>query len=267
VLSAAGFDDDVIRNSGVRRWVHFEGADELSEGKYATSIPLAYAMDPENDVILAYEMNDAPLPPDHGYPVRLLIPGFVGGRCVKWLHRIWVSEKENDSHYHIWDNRVLPSFVRDMDSEFAHTMFHHPSTACNEQNLNSIIVKPEHGETIRLSDVDSNQSYRISGIAYDGGGHEVQRVEVSLDGGETWLYCVRKVSTSIFHCRYRIKPLIIDYQFPEYPVRHGRKFWTWIHWHVDVGLAHLIRAESIVVRCFNVFKNTQPEKPAWNIMG
>jgi nitrate reductase (NAD(P)H) len=267
VLSAAGFDDDVIRNSGVRRWVHFEGADELSEGKYATSIPLAYAMDPENDVILAYEMNDAPLPPDHGYPVRLLIPGFVGGRCVKWLHRIWVSEKQNDSHYHIWDNRVLPSFVRDMDSEFAHTMFHHPSTACNEQNLNSIIVKPEHGETIRLSDVDSNQSYRISGIAYDGGGHEVQRVEVSLDGGETWLYCVRKVSTSIFHCRYRIKPLIIDYQFPEYPVRHGRKFWTWIHWHVDVGLAHLIRAESIVVRCFNVFKNTQPEKPAWNIMG
>jgi nitrate reductase (NAD(P)H) len=201
VLSAAGFEDDSTRNDGVRRWVHFEGADELSEGKYATSISLAYAMDPDNDVILAYEMNNVPVPPDHGYPVRLLIPGFVGGRCVKWLHRIWVSEKENDSHYHIWDNRVLPGFVRDMDSEFAHTMFNHPSTACNEQNLNSIIVKPAHGETMRLSDVNSNQSYRISGIAYDGGGHEVQRVEVSLDGGETWLYCVRKVSLCICHCR------------------------------------------------------------------
>ena len=198
VLLAAGIEDESFHNSGVRRWVHFEGADELSEGKYATSILLAHAMDPENDVILAYEMNEVPLPPDHGYPVRLLIPGFVGGRCVKWLHRIWVSEKENDSHYHIWDNRVLPSFIHDMDSEFAETMFRHPSTACNEQNLNSLIVKPAHGETIRLSDVESDQNYRISGIAYDGGGHEVQRVEVSLDGGITWLYCIRKVIICLF---------------------------------------------------------------------
>lgn len=206
VLLTAGFEGESTRNSGIRRWVHFEGADELSEGKYATSIPLAYAMDPENDVILAYEMNDVPLPPDHGYPVRLLIPGFVGGRCVKWLHRIWVSEKANDSYYHIWDNRVLPGFIRDMDSEFAETMFRHPSTACNEQNLNSIIVKPEHGEAIRLSGSDSNLNYRISGIAYDGGGHEVQRVEVSLDGGITWLYCVRKVRLYI----YRLKVILIS---------------------------------------------------------
>ncbi|KAF7713010.1 Uncharacterized protein PECH_007246 [Penicillium ucsense] len=247
LLLAAGIDDESTRKDATRRWVHFEGADELSEGKYATSIPLAYAMDPENDVMLAYEMNDARLPPDHGYPVRLMIPGFVGGRCVKWLRRIWVSEKENDSYYHIWDNRVVPSFIREKDSEFAKTMFHHPSTVCNEQNLNSIIVKPEQGERISLADVKSKQTYRISGIAYDGGGHEVQRVEVSLDNGKTWLYCVR--------------------EFPDYPVRHGRKFWTWLHWHVDVGLSHLVRAESIIVRCFNVFKNTQPREPSWNIMG
>lgn len=197
VLLAAGVEDPDPTNEKCRLWVHFEGADELSEGKYATSIPLAYVMDPENDVILAYEMNDVRLPPDHGYPVRLMVPGYVGGRCVKWLKRIWVSDKENDSHYHIWDNRVLPSFILDMDSEFSHTMFHHPSTACNEQNLNSIIVRPGHGETIRLSDVKKGQSYRIAGLAYDGGGHEVQRVEVSLDGGNTWLYCTRKVSLLI----------------------------------------------------------------------
>ena len=158
-------------------------------------------MDSENDVILAYEMNDVQLPPDHGYPVRLVVPGYVGGRCVKWLQRIWVSDKENDSHFHIWDNRVLPSFIRDKDSEFSNIMFHHPSTACNEQNLNSIIVKPGHGEAIPLSDVNSNRTYRIAGIAYDGGGHEVQRVEVSLDGGKAWLYCVRKVSLSIYRCQ------------------------------------------------------------------
>lgn len=221
ILLAAGIEDEDTQNRGARRWVHFEGADELSEGKYATSISLAYAMDLENDVILAYEMNDVPLPPDHGYPVRLLIPGFVGGRCVKWLQRIWVSEKENDSYYHIWDNRVLPGFIRDMDSDFAETMFRHPSTACNEQNLNSVILKPEHGEKICLSDVEFGQNYRISGIAYDGGGHEVQRVEVSLDGGITWLYCVRKVSrfldANFWYLDANIRPLVPTIPCPTWP--------------------------------------------------
>lgn len=197
VLLAAG-----VRQGRTRRWVNFEGCDQLSEGKYATCIPLSYAMDSENDVILAYEMNNRPIPADHGYPVRVIIPGYVGGRCVKWLKRVWISDKENDSHYHIWDNRVLPAFILDMDSEFSHTMFHHPSTACNEQNLNSVIVKPAHGEKINLSDVKAGHTYRIEGLAYDGGGHEVQRVEVSLDGGTSWLYCIRSVSFYLTSAAY-----------------------------------------------------------------
>lgn len=126
-------------------------------------------------------------------------------------------------------------------------MFNHPDTRCNEQNLNSVIVRPAQGETIALTDVKPNNTYRIKGYAYDGGGHEVQRVEVSLDGGETWLYCIRS--------------------FPEYPIRHGHKFWTWLHWHVDVSMVHLLQAKTISVRAWNVFKNTQPERPSWNTMG
>ncbi|KAF4918366.1 Nitrate reductase [NADH] 1 [Colletotrichum viniferum] len=225
ILLAAGTLDELSETK--RYWVKFEGADDLSEGKYSTSIPFDYAMDPMNDVLLAYEMNDVPLPP--------------------WLKRIWISETENASHYHIWDNRVLPSFITDMESALAETMFRHPSTACNEQNLNSVIVRPEQGEKISLADAQGGKMYRVQGFAYDGGGHEEQKVEVSLDGGETWLYCIR--------------------EFPEAPIRHGEKFWTWLHWHVDVPLAHLIQAREIKVRCFNVFKNTQPEKPAWNLMG
>ena len=245
ILLEAGIDR--MMPEGKRYWVNFEGADEPSEGKYATSIPFDYAMDPTNDVILAYEMNDTPLPPDHGYPVRLMIPGYVGGRCIKWLKRIWISEKENDSYYHIWDNRVLPSFVTEKDGEFAETLFRHPDTSCNEQNLNSVIVKPAQGEKIPLTSAKKGETYRIEGYAYDGGGHEVQRVEVSLDDGETWLYCIRK--------------------FPDAPIRHGKKFWTWLHWHVDVDFTHLLRARSITVRCFNVFKNTQPQHGNWNVMG
>nr|POF18611.1 nitrate reductase [nadh] 1 [Quercus suber] len=247
VLLAAGVEAPSAKGESEERWVNFQGADEPSEGKYETCIPLSYAMDPTNDVLLAYEMNDVPLPPDHGYPVRLMIPGYVGGRCVKWLSKIWVSKEENSSHYHIWDNRVLPSFVTEKDGEFASALFAHPDTACNEQNLNSVIVKPAQGEEMPLTDARRGKSYRIEGYAYDGGGHEVQRVEVSLDGGESWLYCIRR--------------------FPEYPIRHGNKFWAWVHWYVDVSIVHLLQAKEISVRAWNVFKNTQPEKPAWNTMG
>lgn len=98
VLLAAGLTEDDFNSDNGQRFVNFQGADEPSEGKYETCIPLEYAMDPTNDVLLAYEMNDVPLPPDHGYPVRLIIPGYVGGRCVKWLQKIWISDDENESH-------------------------------------------------------------------------------------------------------------------------------------------------------------------------
>lgn len=246
VLLAAGVPATMPDRSK-RYYINFEGADDPSEGKYSTCIPFEYGMDTTNDVLLAYEMNDLPLPPDHGFPLRCIIPGYVGGRCVKWLKRIWVSDKENDSHYHIWDNRVLPSFVTEKDGDFAETLFRHPDTACNEQNLNSVIVRPAQGEKIPLTDARKGHTYRIAGYAYDGGGHEVQRVEVSLDDGKTWLYCIRR--------------------FPEKPIRHGKKFWTWVHWHVDVEITSLIRSSSVQVRCWNVFKNTQPREPSWNTMG
>jgi len=55
--------------------------------------------------------NGEPLAPDHGFPIRMIIPGFIGGRMVKWLKRIVVTEQECESHYHYKDNRVLPSHV------------------------------------------------------------------------------------------------------------------------------------------------------------
>lgn len=247
VLLSAGIPEHLTALGSKWYWVNFEGADEPSEGKYSTCIPFEYAMDTTNDVLLAYEMNDLPLPPDHGYPVRLIVPRYVGGRCVKWLRRIWISNKENDSYHHVWDNRVLPSFVTDKDGEFAEALFHHPDTACNEQNLNLVIIRPEQGERIPLTEARGGNTYRIAGYAYDGGGHEVQRVEVLLDGGQIWLYCIR--------------------QFPDCPIRHGNKFWTWLYWHVEVEPTDLLHADSITVRCFNVFKNTQPKEPNWNIMG
>ncbi|KAL2193938.1 hypothetical protein P885DRAFT_44141 [Corynascus similis CBS 632.67] len=246
VLLSAGIPE-VSPPSGPRLWVNFAGADNLSEGTYETSIPLDYAMDPTNDVILAMQMNDLALPPDHGYPVRLMIPGWVGGRCVKWLRRIWVSERENESYYHIWDNRVLPSFVKDKEGPLAKALFENPSTICNEQTLNSVICRPAHGERIELADMGKGGQYTVRGFAYNGAGHEVQQVEISLDEGKTWLFAAR--------------------EFPEYAIRHGNKFWAWVFWKVDVALAGLARAPGVMVRCSDAGKNLQPRESKWNILG
>lgn len=98
VFLAAGIEASSLRSPSKQRCVNFQGADEPSEGKYETCIPLDFAMNPTNDGLLKYEMNDLPLPPDHGYPVRLMILGYVGGRCVKWLSKIWITNMENTSH-------------------------------------------------------------------------------------------------------------------------------------------------------------------------
>lgn len=193
ILIAADTTEMIQQNPQKRYWVNFEGLDELSDGKYATSIPLDYAMDHCNDVMVAFKMNDFPLPPDHGYPARLVIPGFVGGRCVKWLSKIWVTDHENDSYYHLYDNRVLPEFVTNKDSDFAELLYRHPSTIINEQTLNSVITRPAQGEKIPFEDLRKSQDYRIQGFAYNGGGDEIQAVEVSLDEGLNWLHCTRLV--------------------------------------------------------------------------
>lgn len=64
----------------------FEGLDtDPASMPYGSSIPVEKALDPHGDVILAYEMNGEPIPRDHGYPLRVIVPGVVGARNVKWL--------------------------------------------------------------------------------------------------------------------------------------------------------------------------------------
>lgn len=116
---------DVLKRCGIMSRkkgalnVCFEGAEDLPGGggsKYGTSIKKELAMDPARDIILAYMQNGEQLVPDHGFPVRMIIPGFIGGRMVKWLKRIIVTTKESENYYHFKDNRVLPSHV---DAELA----------------------------------------------------------------------------------------------------------------------------------------------------
>ncbi len=68
------------------------------QGKnYEVSIPLDIALDPANEVMIAYEMNGEPIPAVHGYPVRMVSPGYIGVRSPKWLHKLVISTDMADS--------------------------------------------------------------------------------------------------------------------------------------------------------------------------
>lgn len=61
---------------------------------FSISIPMDRVLDESYEVILAYEIDGVPLPPDHGYPLRLIAPGFIGVRNCKWVGRLEIGEEE-----------------------------------------------------------------------------------------------------------------------------------------------------------------------------
>ncbi|PHT50057.1 Nitrate reductase [NADH] [Capsicum baccatum] len=228
--------------------VCFEGSDVLPGGggsKYGTSIKKEFAMDPARDIIVAFMQNGEMLTPDHGFPVRMIIPGFIGGRMVKWLKRIVVTTQESDSYYHYKDNRVLPPHV-DAELANAEAWWYKPEYIINELNINSVITTPCHEEILPINAWTTQRPYTLRGYAYSGGGKKVTRVEVTLDGGETWSVCT------------------LDH--PEKPTRYG-KYWCWCFWSLEVEVLDLLSAKEIAVRAIDETLNTQPEKLIWNVMG
>jgi sulfite oxidase len=71
---------------------------EATDG-FKVSIPIEKALNNFGDVLLAYEMNGEDIPRDHGYPIRLIVPGYVGVRNIKWVKSIEISDEEMDSEW------------------------------------------------------------------------------------------------------------------------------------------------------------------------
>lgn len=245
---------DVLRRCGVYSkkkgalYVCFEGEEMLPGGggsRYGTSVSIDIALDESRDILLAYLQNGKPLEPDHGFPVRMIIPGYIGGRMVKWLRRIKVTNKESDSHYHYKDNRVLPSHV-DAEKANAEGWWYKPDYIINDLNINSVITTPSHAEILSINAATMQVPFTLKGYAYSGGGRKVIRVEITIDGGESWMLC------RIHH--------------PEKPTKYG-KFWCWCFWELDVEVMQLIQAKELAVRAWDASMNTQPQQLIWNVMG
>jgi DMSO/TMAO reductase YedYZ molybdopterin-dependent catalytic subunit len=124
------------------------------------------------DVLLAYEMNGQPLPPQHGFPVRVVVPGWYGMTSVKWLTSITVT----DAPYDGFQNAVAYRLKQDFDD------VGEPVTTIAVRGLMIPPGFPDFGSRGRV--VDSGQ-VELRGRAWSGRG-AVTRVEISTDDGATW---------------------------------------------------------------------------------
>ena len=136
------------------------------ELKFARSIPLEKA---RADVLLAYKMNGKELPPEHGFPLRAIVPGWYAMASVKWLHRIIVIDEPFSGYYQTIDYAYWKR--REDIAE---------RTPLTELQIKAQIAKPAAGET-----VPANSSVRVHGAAWTSNG-EITKVELSTDGGATW---------------------------------------------------------------------------------
>jgi sulfite oxidase len=153
--------------------VGFEGADVSPEASpvqlFGGSIPLDKAC--RREVLLAWAMNGEPLPPIHGAPLRVVVPGYIGARSVKWLQRIEVGPRPWAGYFQHVVYRLLPE-----DG----TPGPGAGMPLGLVALNADVLSPADGATVAAGPVE------VRGYAFAGGERHVARVDVSIDGATSW---------------------------------------------------------------------------------
>jgi sulfane dehydrogenase subunit SoxC len=167
ILEEAGVGEGAVE-------VLFTGLDRGVEGgeeqAYERSLPLEEIG--RGEALLAYGVNGVPLPPQHGAPLRLLVPGWYGMTSVKWLSRITVVDEPFDGYQMRHGYRY-----RQTEEE--------PGEPVSRIQPRSLMVPPGIPEFMTRARVVPEGECAIEGRAWSGEA-EIVSVEVSTDGGETW---------------------------------------------------------------------------------
>lgn len=221
---------DILARSGLKptaKHVAFEGLDEPPSKvpPFIRSIPIEKALDP--DTLLAMQMNGAPLLKHYGYPVRALVPGWIGAASCKWLTEIRVLDHEFDGNF------MKPSYrLSKVPVTPGAEVNPEDTVPITRLNVKSFITHPAEGSTAKLGGV------QIRGAAWAGEA-AVSKVEVSSDGGRTW----SPAQLGKDHAKYA-------WRFFEYVWRPGKQG----------NYALMSRATDSLGRM-------QPQQTAWNPSG
>ena len=194
---------DVLASTGLAdgaRHVELVGLDRVvrhgHEFGFGGSIDLQKALDA--DVLLATHLDGEPLPPAHGFPLRAVVPGWIGARSVKWLGRITVRDAESENYFQKRAYRLARVAGAGGPTDVSE------GSAMSAIPLNAVITEPRPGATVPAGAVT------VRGWAIGGEGRPVTSVDVSADDGAHWT-------------RARL-------------VRQGGA-WTWSFWEAQVELA------------------------------
>ncbi|VAI86452.1 unnamed protein product [Triticum turgidum subsp. durum] len=236
--------------------VEFVSVDRCKEekgGPYKASIPLKQATDPDADVLLAYEMNGETINRDHGYPLRVVVPGVIGARSVKWLDSINIIKEECQGFFMQKDYKMFPPTV---DWDNINWSTRRPQMDFPVQSslfyLNFFLDLTKQSAICTLEDVDviKEGKARIAGYAVSGGGRGIERVDISVDGGKTWVEAHR--------CQKSNVPYVSDGAQSDK--------WAWVLFEATLDIPP--NAE-IVAKAVDSAANIQPEKveDIWNLRG
>jgi len=198
----------------------------------------------DRDCILALSMNNQPLTPAHGYPVRAILPGIAGARSVKWLDRITVASAESPNFYQKHDYKILPPDATDAESA---EKYWGVVEGLNDMPVHSAIASPGQEEQVER---DADGKVEVRGYALPGGDHgPVVRVQVSGDEGERWVDAE------------------LDFGGLDPEKDGGREVkWAWCLWKAKVGLEKG-DGKKLLSRAYDQGGNVQPERCEWNLRG
>lgn len=239
------------------KFVNIKSIDDME-----ISIPIEKVLDTNGDVMLAYEMNDIEIPKEHGYPIRLIVPGYIGIRNIKYVKSIHLSKTESTSN---WQQKLtyksLPPFIK------------------NKKDIENYNIEVEKYPPINKFPIQSticdvkeqNNKLVIKGYAF-ASGKGILRVDVSLDNGKTWKIAKLKEGSE----------------------QSYNKSWAWTFWELEVEekyykdnnfyyssflpllipnfLLNIInnnKKMNIICKATDIEYNTQPKtiEEIWNIRG
>ncbi|CAA0833809.1 Sulfite oxidase [Striga hermonthica] len=221
--------------------VEFISIDKCKEengGPYKASIPLSMATNPEADVLLAYEMNGEPLNRDHGYPLRVIVPGVIGARSVKWLDSINITAEECQGFFMQKDYKMFPPSVNwdniDWSTRRPQMDFPVQSAICSLDDTNTL----------------NPGKITIKGYSVSGGGRGIERVDLSIDGGKTWVEAFKHQKPGDLY--------ISDGESSDK--------WAWVLFEAE---ANIPERTEIMVKAVDIAGNVQPEnvEVIWNLRG
>jgi sulfite oxidase len=205
--------------------VEFTGLDG-----YRCSSPLEHLINPDNDVLLATKMNGAPLPRDHGFPVRVLIPGHAGARSVKWLQEIRVLDAESTSP---WNQRFYKKDGASVTALPMQSLILNPNFNADLHANGESSLSPLHHL--------SRAALEVNGIAWGGGsGETIASVELSSDQGKSWHAATLNDT--------------------EKPCDDSHRTWGWVRWNAVLNISN-IHSEPVelLVRATDRTGLSQPE--------